>query len=76
MSWTPTTTRASISQELKASRPFPGSSLINTRSASKTSAADLVWGQALNVDADLQATLNKDEEALALARKAKEAALS
>ncbi len=53
-----------------------GQFLDDTRKARKTSAADLVWGEALNVDADLQATLDKDEEALALASKAKDAALS
>jgi tetratricopeptide (TPR) repeat protein len=53
-----------------------GQFLDDARAARKTSAADLIWGEALNVDADLQATLNKDAEALDLARKAKEAALS
>jgi tetratricopeptide (TPR) repeat protein len=46
------------------------------RASSKTSAADLLWAEALNVEADLEAKLNKDAEALALALKAKEAALS
>ena len=50
--------------------------LDEARGAKKTSAADLIWAEALNVDADLQATLDKDPEALALARQAKEAALS
>ena len=53
-----------------------GQFLNDTRAASKTSAADLVWAQALNVDADLQAKLSRNTEALALARKAKEAAQS
>jgi tetratricopeptide (TPR) repeat protein/energy-coupling factor transporter ATP-binding protein EcfA2 len=53
-----------------------GQFLDEARAAGKTSAADIIWAQALNVDADLQSTLNKDAEALALARKAKEAALS
>ena len=53
-----------------------GQFLDNVRASSKTSAADLLWAEALNVEADLEATLNKDAEALALARKAKEAALS
>ncbi len=53
-----------------------GQFLDDTRAARKTSAADLLWGQALNVDADLQATLNKYSESLALARQAKEDALS
>jgi tetratricopeptide (TPR) repeat protein len=64
-----------------------GQFLDDARAARKTSAADLIWGQALNVDADLQATLArnvdadlatlvKDAEARDLAGKAKEAALS
>lgn len=53
-----------------------GQFLERVRDSAKTSAADLLWAQALNVDSDLQATLNKNEEALALARKAKEVALS
>jgi tetratricopeptide (TPR) repeat protein len=53
-----------------------GQFLDDTRAATKTSAADLPWAEALNVDADLQTTLNKDAVALALARKAKEAAQS
>ncbi len=52
-----------------------GQFLDDTRAARKTSAADLIWGQALNVDADLLATLNKHSESLVLARKAKEDAL-
>ena len=53
-----------------------GQFLDDTRAARKTSAADLIWAQALNVDADLKATLNQPSEALTLARKAKEDALS
>jgi tetratricopeptide (TPR) repeat protein len=53
-----------------------GQFLDEARAARKTSAADLLWGQALNVDSDLQATLDRQPDALALARKAKEAALS
>ena len=53
-----------------------GQFLDDVRTSSKTSAADLLWGQALNVEADLEATLDKNAEALALARRAKEAALS
>ena len=53
-----------------------GQFLDNVRASSKTSAADLLWAEALNVEADLEAKLNKDAEALALALKAKEAALS
>jgi hypothetical protein len=44
--------------------------------ARKTSAADLDWAEAFNIDSDLQATLNKNAEALALASKAKDAAQS
>jgi hypothetical protein len=53
-----------------------GQFLDKARAEKKTSAADLIWGEALNVDADLQATLHKDAEARDLARQAKEAALS
>ena len=53
-----------------------GQFLDNVRASSKTSAADLLWAEALNVDADLQATLKKNDEALDLARKAKAAAQS
>ena len=53
-----------------------GQFLDDARATRKTPAADIIWGEALNVDADLQATLNKDAEALDLAREAKEAALS
>jgi tetratricopeptide (TPR) repeat protein len=51
-----------------------GQFLDSVRGSTRTSAADLLWAQALIVDADLQATLNKDAEALALARQAKQAA--
>jgi tetratricopeptide (TPR) repeat protein len=50
-----------------------GQFLANVRASSKTSAADLLWAEALNVDADLEATLNK-EDSLSLAKQAKEAA--
>jgi tetratricopeptide (TPR) repeat protein/energy-coupling factor transporter ATP-binding protein EcfA2 len=53
-----------------------GQFLVDTRAASRTSAADLLWGEAMNVEADLQAKLDKDKEALDLARSAKKAALS
>ena len=53
-----------------------GEFLDNTRAASKTSAADLLWAEALNVEADLQATMDRDEASLALARKAKDVAQS
>ena len=51
-----------------------GQFLNSVRASTNTSAADLLWAQALIVDADLQATLNKDADALALARQAKETA--
>jgi tetratricopeptide (TPR) repeat protein len=44
--------------------------------ARKTSAADLDWAKAFNIDSDLQATLSKNADALALASKAKDAAQS
>jgi tetratricopeptide (TPR) repeat protein/energy-coupling factor transporter ATP-binding protein EcfA2 len=50
--------------------------LDDVRASHKTSAADLLWGEALDVEADLKATLSKDAEALALSRQAKGAALS
>ena len=53
-----------------------GQFLDSVRASRKTSAADLLWAQTLNVDADLQATLDRQPEALALARRAKEIALS
>ena len=53
-----------------------GQFLDSVRASHKTSAADLLWAQTLNIDADLQATLGKDAQALALARRAKEVALS
>ena len=56
-------------------RPYRGSSSMRRGRSRKTSAADLLWGQALNVDADLQATLDKHVQSLALARQAKDAAL-
>ena len=53
-----------------------GQFLDSVRASAKTSAADLLWAQALNVDVDLQATLNNNAEALGLGRKAKQVALS
>jgi tetratricopeptide (TPR) repeat protein len=51
-----------------------GQFVANVRASRKTSAADLLWAEALNVDADLEATLNNDAESLSLAKQAKEAA--
>jgi tetratricopeptide (TPR) repeat protein len=53
-----------------------GQFLDHAWAARKTSAADLDWAKAFNIDADLQATLNNDPQALALALKAKETAQS
>ena len=53
-----------------------GQFLDNVRASTKTSAADLLWGEALNDEADLKMTLGRNTEALALARMAKEAARS
>jgi tetratricopeptide (TPR) repeat protein/energy-coupling factor transporter ATP-binding protein EcfA2 len=53
-----------------------GQFLDNVRKSSKTSAADLLWAQALNVDADLETDLHENKKALALAKQAKDAASS
>ena len=53
-----------------------GQFLDNVRASTKTSAADLLWGEALNDEADLKTTLSRNTEALALARLAKDDALS
>jgi tetratricopeptide (TPR) repeat protein len=53
-----------------------GQFLDNVRASTKTSAADLLWGEALNDEADLKTTLDRNTEALALARLAKDDALS
>jgi tetratricopeptide (TPR) repeat protein len=52
-----------------------GQFLENVRASTKTSAADLLWGQSLIVEADLQSILNNNAKALALAKQAKEVAL-
>jgi tetratricopeptide (TPR) repeat protein len=51
-----------------------GQFLANVRASIKTSAADLLWAQALNVDADLEATLKNNQKSLALAKQAEDAA--
>jgi tetratricopeptide (TPR) repeat protein/energy-coupling factor transporter ATP-binding protein EcfA2 len=53
-----------------------GQFLQNVRASTKTSAADLLWGQSLIVETDLQATLNNNVTALALAKQAKDIGLS
>ena len=53
-----------------------GQFLENVRASTKTSAADLLWGQSLIVEADLQSILNNNAKALALAKQAKEIGLS
>jgi tetratricopeptide (TPR) repeat protein len=52
-----------------------GQFLQNVRASTKTSAADLLWGQSLIVEADLQATLDNDTNALTLAKQAKDIGL-
>ncbi len=52
-----------------------GQFLNDIRAAVKTPAADLVWTQALNAQADLQAKLRHNKESLALALQAKAAAI-
>jgi tetratricopeptide (TPR) repeat protein/energy-coupling factor transporter ATP-binding protein EcfA2 len=61
---------------LESLAKISGQFLKGAREARKTSAADLLWAQALNVEADLHVSLDKDEESLAEARAAKEAALA
>jgi tetratricopeptide (TPR) repeat protein len=53
-----------------------GQFLQSVRASTKTSAADLLWGQSLLVESDLQATLDNDQNALALAKRASDVALS
>jgi tetratricopeptide (TPR) repeat protein len=53
-----------------------GQFLDEARKASETSAADLLWGQALDVEVDLKANLGRNSEALDLARRAKSVGLS
>ena len=53
-----------------------GEFLDGARASRKTAAADLIWAQALIANADLEATLGRNPEALVLARKAQDAALA
>ena len=53
-----------------------GQFLDDAHSSSKTSAADLLWGESLNVEADLEVTLGKFPESLSFASRAKDDALS
>ena len=53
-----------------------GEFLDNVRRSSKTSAADLLWGQSLDDEADLYAILGNDVQSLAVAKRAKDVAQS
>ena len=51
-----------------------GQFLDNVHQSSKTSAADLLWGQSLNDEADLYAILGNNVQSLAVAKRAKDVA--
>jgi tetratricopeptide (TPR) repeat protein/energy-coupling factor transporter ATP-binding protein EcfA2 len=51
-----------------------GQFLDNVRRSSKTSAADLLWGQSLDDEADLYAILGNNAQSLAVAKRAKDVA--
>ncbi len=53
-----------------------GQFLDDVRQSSKTSAADLLWGQSLNDEADLYAILGNNAQALTVAKQAKDVAQS
>ena len=53
-----------------------GQFLDNVRQSSKTSAADLLWGQSLDDEADLYAILGNNVQSLAVAKRAKDVAQS
>src|SRR5271154_4964052 len=53
-----------------------GQFLDNVRQSSKTSAADLLWGQSLNDESDLYAILGNNVQSLAVAKQAKDVAQS
>jgi tetratricopeptide (TPR) repeat protein len=53
-----------------------GRFLDSVRQSSKTSAADLLWGQSLNDEADLYALLGNNVQSLAVAKRAKDVAQS
>jgi tetratricopeptide (TPR) repeat protein len=53
-----------------------GQFLDNVRQSSKTSAADLLWGQSLDDEADLYAILGNNAQSLAVAKRAKDVAQS
>jgi tetratricopeptide (TPR) repeat protein/energy-coupling factor transporter ATP-binding protein EcfA2 len=53
-----------------------GQFLDNVRRSSKTSAADLLWGQSLDDEADLYAILENNVQSLAVAKRAKDVAQS
>ncbi|MBV8797494.1 MAG: hypothetical protein JO136_21360, partial [Hyphomicrobiales bacterium] len=60
----------------KSLAAISGQFLDNVRQSSKTSAADLLWGQSLDNEADLYALLGNDEQSLAVAKQAKDVAQS
>jgi hypothetical protein len=53
-----------------------GQFLDNVRQSSKTSAADLLWGESLNDEADLYAILGNNVQSLTVAKQAKDVAQS
>ena len=53
-----------------------GQFLDDVRQSSKTSAADLLWGQSLNDEADLYAILGNNVQSLSVAKQAKDVAQS
>jgi tetratricopeptide (TPR) repeat protein len=60
----------------KSLAAISGQFLDNIRQSSKTSAADLLWGQSLNDEADLYAILGNNAQSLAVAERAKDVAQS
>jgi tetratricopeptide (TPR) repeat protein len=60
----------------KSLATISGQFLDNVRQSGKTSAADLLWGQSLDDEADLYAILGNNVQSLAVAKKAKDVAQS
>jgi tetratricopeptide (TPR) repeat protein len=60
----------------KSLAAISGQFLDNVRQSSRTSAADLLWGQSLNDEADLYAILGNNKQSLAVAKQAKGVAQS
>jgi tetratricopeptide (TPR) repeat protein len=58
----------------KSLATISGQFLDNVRQSSKTSAADLLWGQSLDDEADLYAILGNNVQSLAVAKRAKDVA--